>query len=115
MAVTGTIYLTGELAGEPEGSSKISLSWLITDGATSSVFNLASGANTITVPDKASLVIIVPPVTNIATLILKGVSGDVGIALDANAPTVFSREAGTSTSFVLTAGAAVAGLKVLFI
>lgn len=115
MAVTGTIYLTGTLAGEPEGSSEISLSWGITAGASQSVTGLASGANTISVPTSPvpTVVIIIPPTDNTETITYKGVSGDTGTQLSKTRPTVIAWE--TGSSFVLTAGAAIAGLKVLFI
>lgn len=64
---------------------------------------LSAGANTITVPDGATGVTIVPRSTNTATLTLKGVSGDTGIALALTSPT--SIGLATVTSFVITASA----------
>lgn len=112
MAVTGTLYLTGTLAGEPEGQSTISLSWSITAGVSDALVGLSSGANTVTVPTGTTLVIIVPPTSNTETITIKGVSGDSGVQISKTAPSIFAWQ--TGSTFVLTAGGAIAGLKVLF-
>lgn len=112
MAVTGTLYLTGTLAGEPEGSSTVSLSWAITAGVSDALVGLSSGANTITIPTGTSLVAIIPPTDNTATITIKGISGDTGYAISPTKPTVL---AASGSSLVLTASAAIAACKVLFI
>lgn len=113
MAVTGTVYVFGDLIGEPEGRSSVQLSWAITAGKSQSVTDLASGANTITVPSGTTLVVIVPPTDNTQTITQKGVSGDTGHEISRTKPTIIAWQ--TGTTFVLTAGAAITGLKVLFI
>jgi hypothetical protein len=113
LAVTGTLYLTGTLAGEPEGQSTISLSWSITAGVSDALVGLSSGANTITVPAGTKLVIIIPPTTNTETITAKGVSGDTGFQISKTEPTPLTWQ--TGSSFVLTTSGAIAACKVLFI
>jgi len=113
VAVTGTLTFGGSLSGEPEGSSTVSLSWSITAGVSTSTVDLASGANTITVPAGTTLVVVIPPTGNSQTITAKGVSGDTGFQLSKTKPTVIAWE--TGANFVLTAGATITGLKVLFI
>jgi hypothetical protein len=111
-AVTGTIYVTGTLAGEPEGSSTVSLSWSITAGVSDATVGLSSGANTITVPTGTTLICVIPPSDNTATITVKGVSGDTGYAISPTKPTVL---AASGSSLVLTCSAAIAAAKILFI
>lgn len=113
MAVTGTLTFSGTLSGEPEGSSSISLTWTISAGVSDALVGLSSGANTISVPSGTSLVVVIPPVANTETITAKGISGDTGFQLSKTKPTVIAWE--TGSSFVLTAGAAIAGLKILFV
>lgn len=114
MAVTGSLYLTGTLAGEPEGTSSVSLSWTITAGASDALVGLSSGANTITVPTAATLVIVIPPTDNTATITVKGVSGDSGYQISSTKPTVLT-QGSPGGALVLTASAAIATCKILFI
>lgn len=113
MAVTGSLAFGGTLSGEPEGSSTVLLTWTITAGVSSSVVDLASGANTITVPSGTTVVIVIPPATNTQTITAKGVTGDTGFQLSKTNPSVLAWQ--TGTTFVLTAGAAITGSKILFI
>lgn len=113
MAVTGTLRFGGDLSGEPEGSSQVSLSWSITAGVSDALVDLSSGANTVTVPTGTTLVVVIPPTANTATITAKGVSGDTGFQLSKTKPSVIAWE--TGSSFVLTAGSAITGLKVLFV
>lgn len=113
MAVTGVLYLTGTLAGEPEGSSTVALSWTITAGISDALVDLASGANTITVPSGTTVILVIPPTANTQTITAKGLSADTGFQLSKTAPSVIAWQ--TGSSFVLTAGGTITGLKVLFI
>lgn len=75
---------------------------------------LSSGANTITVPTGGSTVkgaTIVPPTTNVQTIILKGVTGDTGVGLHATDYSSISLVSG-QTTFCLTAGGTITGLKI---
>jgi len=69
----------------------------------SEVVELASGPNTITPPDGATGVTIVPLTTNSTLMTLKGVTGDTGIALALTSPTSIGLNG--SNTFVITAAA----------
>lgn len=74
---------------------------------------LASGANTITVPTGGSTVsacTILPPTGNTQTLTVKGVTGDTGVLLHLTDPTTLAL-ATSVTTFVLTAGGTITGLR----
>lgn len=113
MAVAGTLNLTGTLAGHPEGTRQVALSWVITAGLSSVQVGLASGANTITVPTGCTLVLLVPPPTNTETITLKGVTGDTGRQISKTRPTVLAWETGTDF-FLLTSGA-IAAAEIYFV
>lgn len=76
--------------------------------------NLNSGANTISVPTSGSAVpsavTIIPPVSNSTSMIIKGVTGDTGIRIHSTDPTTIALDPSVS-SFVITAGASITGLK----
>ena len=77
------------------------------------IHTLASGANTITVPTGGSTVVcatITPPAANAQTITLKGVTGDTGVALHKTDPSSVALD--SVTSFVLTAGGTVTGLRI---
>ncbi len=74
--------------------------------------NLSSGANTITVPSDATAVTIIPPAGNAQTLTLKGVTGDTGIALSLLDPCSISLS--SVSTFVITAGGTVTGLRLIY-
>lgn len=77
---------------------------------------LASGANTITVPTGGTTptaVTIVKPAGNTVSLTLKGVTGDTGIALHKTDPDTISIDS-TVTTFVLTAGAQIIGVTLIW-
>lgn len=92
---------------------------------TPQVINLISGANTINSTNcpaiaTASGVIILPPVANGATLTLKGVTGDTGIAIaylgaPNVAPTFLSFAATPPSSFVITTNSTVTGLILVWV
>lgn len=80
------------------------------------IVTLVLGANTITLPTGGSTpigVTIVPPAGNVETLTLKGVTGDTGILLHSTNPTTIMFGTGV-VSFVLTAGAAIVGLRLVW-
>ena len=77
---------------------------------------LASGANTITVPTGGATptcVTIIKPAGNAATLTLKGVTGDTGVALHPTDPDCISLGSAVTT-FVLTAGAQIIGVTLIW-
>lgn len=82
MAV-GKISVTGSISGLGSGSKIVGPVDVITTtpvAQTTSII-LASGFNSIAVPTGSDAVMIVTPVGNTATVILKGVTGDTGIQM----------------------------------
>ena len=84
------------------------------------ILTLSSGANTIDATSspmiaQAGGVWIIPPSTNTQTLTLKGVTGDTGIAISKVAPTFIAFYTTPPTSFVLTAGAQITGVKLAWV
>lgn len=81
--------------------------------------NLTSGANTISASNcpaiaQAGGVILIPPPVNAVTITLKGVTGDTGVPLSTNAPTVWTFQVVPPTSFVLTTSSTIAGFRLLW-
>jgi len=82
--------------------------------------NLASGNNTFTTTTCPALataggVAIVPPLTSGATLSLKGITADTGIAINGAVPTVLTFANGAPPSqFVLTSNGTVNGVLLVF-
>lgn len=70
---------------------------------------LASGLNTITIPTGTSLIVVQLPIGNTQTVTLKGVTGDTGILLLKTGVVMFQPDP-ADTTFVLTAGGAIAAL-----
>lgn len=80
------------------------------------IVTLAAGANTITPPSGGTTpvaVTIVPPPSNASTITLKGISGDTGVLLHPTQPTSISLGSPTAT-FVLTAGAQIVGVQLIW-
>lgn len=73
---------------------------------------LASGLNTITIPTGTSLIIVQLPIGNTQTVTLKGVTGDTGILLLKTGVAMFQPDP-ADTTFVLTAGGAIAVLTTI--
>lgn len=76
------------------------------------VVTLASGNNTITVPDDAIGVTIIPPTSNAVVITLKGVNADTGISLALNSPTSIGLN--EVTSFVLNAASEIEGVRLIY-
>lgn len=80
------------------------------------IVTLASGANTITPPSGGSTpvaVTIIPPPSNASSITLKGVTGDTGVLLHPTQPTTIALGSPTAT-FVLTAGAQIVGVQMIW-
>lgn len=73
---------------------------------------LASGLNTITIPTGTSLIMVQLPVGNAVAVTLKGVTGDTGIPILETGVIAFQPKS-TDTTFVLTAGGAIATLSTI--
>lgn len=81
--------------------------------------NLTTGANTISASNCPSIaqaggVVLIPPNPNSVTITLKGVTGDTGVPLSTNAPTVWTFANPPPTSFVLTTSSTIAGMRFLW-
>ena len=80
------------------------------------VVTLASGANTITVPTGGTTpkaVTIVKPTGNTTSITFKGVTGDTGVRLHDTDPDSISLDSSVTT-FCLTAGAELAGVRLIW-
>ena len=74
---------------------------------------LASGLNTITIPTGTKLIIVQLPAGNAVDVTLKGVTGDTGIPMIADGGVAAFQPKSTNTTFVLTAGGAIATLTTI--
>lgn len=82
-----------------------------------SVMTLVSGNNTITLPTSGTVVkgaTVIPPPGNTASLILKGQTGDNGIAMNKLDPFTITFDSPAPANFVLTAGASIMGLRIVW-
>lgn len=106
---TVTIVFTGDVVGT---QSVVAATNAASPGGVD-IITLAGGVNTVTVPTGGTTptaVTILPPSGNTQTLILKGVTGDTGVGLHLTDPTTIALAASVTT-FVLTAGGTVTGLR----
>jgi hypothetical protein len=105
--MAGNVTVSGFLSGVPFGQVNVgpfSLAMNAGNNLQMTNITLASGANTITVPTWAVGMLIIPTVTNVTGLTLKGVTGDTGIPLSPSNPTgPITFTAGAFATFVLTA------------
>lgn len=80
------------------------------------IHTLTAGANVLTIPSGGSTPVsatIVPPTGNTNTMTLKGVTGDTGIPMHLTDPASITF-ATTATSFCITAGGTITGLRVIW-
>jgi hypothetical protein len=102
--------------GDVDASNTYSAAANVNSPAQTDVVTLASGANTITVPTGGTVptaVTIVKPSGNAVTLTLKGVTGDTGVKLHLTDPDSISIDP-TVVNFVLTAGAQIVGVRLIW-
>ena len=105
MAVTSDRDILIQLTGDVEFSDVFSSQTSIVSPGSIAPVELASGNNTITIPDDAIAVTIIKPAANTVQLIAKGVNGDTGIRLNLLDPDCISL--GTTPTLVLNAASAV--------
>ncbi len=108
-ARTTTLTYTGDVVGV----QLIAAAANAASPGTMEIKTLASGANTITPPTGGTspvAVTVVPPVGNVVTLTLKGVTGDTGIGLHLTDPFTVTLATPTTT-FCLTTNAILTGIK----
>lgn len=87
----GQISVSGQITGVPAGTITPGPFTIPTnDTSNASIISivLASGDNTIGIPPWTVGVIIVPPTNNTEALILKGDTGDTGVDISPNQPSV---------------------------
>lgn len=113
MAVTATRTTTITYSVDTVGTQQIAAASNTASPGSVEIKTLASGANTITPPTGGSTAVsctCVPPAANAVTITLKGVTGDTGIAMHLTDPFTVSLASGTTT-FVITAGATLTGMR----
>lgn len=110
---TSTLRITGQVAGLPTGAKDIDLT-LNTSAGYCDIVNLGSGANTVTVPSGVTRGLLVLSSANTATLTLKGVTGDTGIAQAVTGPILLSFNTSTGTTFVASAAASIGQTEVIW-
>jgi hypothetical protein len=117
MAVQATRSNVITFTGDVTGTQTVNAATNAASPGSIEVQALSSGANTITVPSSTGVTVkactIIPPTGNTTSITLKGVTGDTGIALDETDPTTLALD-GAVTSFVLTAGAAIQGVRLIW-
>jgi hypothetical protein len=116
MAVSSNRTVTVALTGDVTYSQSFSAAANSASPGQNDIVTLASGANTITPPTGGTTpkaVTIIPPVGNVNTITLKGITGDTGVVLHKTDPAVISLNSPTST-FVLTASAEIAGVRLIW-
>lgn len=114
MSVTANRAQTIIYSGDVTGTETVTAAANAASPGSVTLHTLASGANTITVPTGGATVVsatLLPPTGNTQTLTLKGVTGDTGVGLHLTDPTTIAL-ASTVTSFCLTAGATITGLRI---
>lgn len=114
MAVAAARTTTITFTGDVTATETISAASNAASPGSVTLHTLASGANTITAPTGGSTPVaatIVPPAGNTQTLTLKGVTGDTGVGLHLTDPSTIALAAATTT-FVLTAGGTITGLRI---
>jgi hypothetical protein len=97
------------------GSININVSWtVLTPLDVRNLYTFAAGFTAVPVPTGATVAIIIPPAANAVTITLKGITGDTGIPLSVNTPSVIACAA--TTAFGLTVGGAgIIGLEIVFL
>lgn len=116
MATTAARTILIVQTGDVTGTETLAAASNAAASGSVTMHTLASGANTITAPTGGSTLsgaTIVPPSSNTQTLTLKGVTGDTGVLLHKTDPTSLALDS-TDTTFVLTAGGTITGLRIFW-
>jgi hypothetical protein len=119
MAVTSTRGTIISFAGDVNYSQQFNAGINAASPGYNQLIALINGANTIAVPAIVSVVptavVIIPPVGNTTSLVLKGITGDTGVRLHNTDPTTIALDPSVS-SFVLTAGGSpITGLRLIWL
>lgn len=114
MSVTATRTINIVYSGDVAGQEIISAASNVVSPGQVEVKSLSSGANSITVPTMTGFVptavTIVPPSGNTTSITFKGISGDTGIRIHNTDPTSIALDSSVTT-FVLTTGGAIVGVR----
>lgn len=116
MAITSTRTVTIGFSGDLDSTWPFEAQANSGSPAESQILNLASGNNTITVPSGGTTptgVTIIPPEDNPTAIVLKGVNGDTGVQIHNTDPSSFGID-DSVTTFVLNAGAAITGVRIIW-
>lgn len=116
MSVTATRTQTIVYTGDVTGTETVSAASNAASPGAIELKTLASGLNTITVPTGGSTVVsctVIPPTGNAISITLKGVTGDTGVRLHNTDPTTIAIDSSVTT-FVLTTGAIVTGVRLIW-
>jgi len=95
-------------------SVPLTLAWTFEDAAGDiDLIDLPLGATTLARPAKATMLIFIPPATNVTVPVLKGAAADpTGVALSPNCGTILALAAGPQ---VITVTAAISGVRVIWL
>lgn len=95
-------------------SVPITVAWTFEDAAGDiDLIDLPSGSTTLSRPAKATMLIFIPPATNVTVPVMKGAAADpTGVALSPNCGTIMALSAGPQ---VITLTAPVSGVRVIWL
>ena len=113
MAVTSNVTIQISMTGDVVAQASPAAAQNTSAPGKVDLITLSNGANTITPPTGATGCTVIPPSTNTTSITFKGVTGDTGLRLHNTNPTVITLNAATDT-FVLTAGAAITSVRVIW-
>ena len=116
MSATSTRKAVIVFSGDVGGTQEISAAENQASPAQIQIVTLASGLNTITVPTGGSTpkcCTIMKPSDNTTSITFKGVTGDTGVRLHDTDPDSISLHSGVTT-FVLTTGAIITGIRLVW-
>lgn len=113
MATKSTRTIVVAFTGDFVGTDSLPVAVNANSPVQSTPVTLSSGANTISVPAGSTAVQITPPTTNTNSITFKGVTGDTGVRLHNTQPASIPLDSSV-TQFVLTAGATITGVVIMF-
>ncbi len=116
MATTAERKITITYSGDVGGTQEIEAADNDVSPGQIQIVTLASGANTITVPTGGTTptcCTIMKPSDNTTSITFKGVTGDTGVRLHDTDPDSISINSSVTT-FVLTAGAQIVGVRLVW-
>jgi hypothetical protein len=107
MSKTATLNFTLTVIGDGENGSYVSppITNTVTPGGAESIVELQVGFNVVTVPPGALMAVIVPASSSANTKTMKGLTGDTGVLISPNLPTLLALPANTASFGLTSAGA----------